>query len=112
MKYLNLPFFLGFLLIAFSPYYYKLHKRKPGNLKMYLGLLLLGALLLAWGSFLDKNWPILLVDLVLLSVVAFDFLKAVSGKLTRYEKVSARKVQEKTAKEESKKKSKPHFADL
>ena len=109
MSFMNLPFVLGFILIAFTPYYRQ--RSQEMNIKLYLGLLLLGAGLILWSSIWERNLLIALFDGLLIIAVTYDLIRALTGKLTSYEKDRLRKIQEREELARKQRSAKAHFQD-
>lgn len=107
----NLPFVIGFIMIAFIPYYRGKQVGKKMSLRIYLLLLLVGSLLVAGGALLDRNWIILGFDSILVLVVAYDTIKLFTGKMTRYEKDIVSKEYQAERERAEKRQRDPHFID-
>lgn len=106
---MNIPFVLGFILIAFTPYYRQ--RSENMNVKLYLSLLLLGAGLILWSSIWEQNLLITFFDGLLILAVAYDLIRALSGKLTSSEKARLRRVQEAEELARRQRAAKGHFQD-
>lgn len=80
----------GILIIAFGPYLY-FNKESKMNDKTYLALLTIGSLLIVGGLYMspEKNggtYFLIGVTIVLFILALIDAFKAISGKMTKYEK--------------------------
>jgi hypothetical protein len=86
----NVLLILGILIIAFGPYLY-FNKSANMNEKTYLVLLTLGSVLIEVALYMqeDKNaatYFLMGVTFILFLLAAWDAVKALSGKMTKYEK--------------------------